>query len=71
MAIYCLIRPLLALAVDEEPTFTMLAGCLVRKDNYIPACGLTSIGWARKTVTVVAQDLVKCIEPFHGVEESK
>jgi hypothetical protein len=64
VAIYRLKCPPAAFTADEKHAFRIPTGSLVKKDNYIPAIGLTDLGWARKTVTVAVQDFVACIELF-------
>jgi hypothetical protein len=69
MAIYRLVRPLSAFAEDEKFTFNIPTGSLVRKDNYVPAAGLTTIGWGFMSVTVGVQDFLRFVEPFAEIEQ--
>jgi hypothetical protein len=64
MAIYRLTSSLAAFAPDEKCALTIPRNSLLKKDNYIPAMGLTDVGWAGKTVTVVVDDFLENSEPF-------
>jgi hypothetical protein len=68
MAIYRLIGPLAAFAPKDNHALNIPKGSLVKKDSYLPAKGLTDLGWGRKTVMVAVQDFLQVIEPFAELE---
>jgi hypothetical protein len=68
VSIYRITRPLTAYAVKEKRALTIPAGSLVKKENYVPAVGVTDIDWAHKIVTVAVQDFLQRIEPFAPLE---
>jgi hypothetical protein len=53
--------------VEEKHAFTIPAGSLIETDNYVPAIGVTDIGWSGKTATVTVQDFIERIELFTPV----
>jgi hypothetical protein len=64
MAIYRLTSSLVAFAPKEQSALTIPKGSLLKKDNYIPATGLTDVGWARRTVMVAVEDFLENTELF-------
>jgi hypothetical protein len=68
MAIYRLTNPIAGFVEKEKQALTIPEGSLIKKDNCIPAAGLTDIGWSGKTVTVAVKDFFERIEPFASYE---
>ena len=53
---YQLTKPLVAFEPDKKHAFTIPAGSIVEKDDFLATVGLIPIMWSGKRVTVSVQD---------------